>query len=100
MNEILVAIIGAAGLVAVAIIANRTRQHAKAARDQVENDHATNLRVEGDERYHETIRRLEGIAADIRGLRKDLGRHDDHLARHEERLDQLERTQPPPKKRR
>lgn len=96
---IIIAIVAACGGVMVALL-NRTRQHSKAIRDQVENDHSTNLRVEADDRHAELVHRIEGIASDVRGIRRDLGRHADHLGRHEERLDYLERTQPPPKKRR
>ena len=98
MNDVLVAIISAVGLLAVALVANRGRQHAKAARQQVENDHDTNLRVEGDDRHRELVDRIEGVASDVRIIRSQ---HGDHLARLETRLDDLERTQPaPPKKRR
>lgn len=95
MIEILVAIIGGAGLVGVALISNRTRQHAKATRAQVENDHTTNLREEADQRHHELLAELRGVKADVRGLRRDIGRHTDSLTHHEKRLDDLERTQPP-----
>lgn len=89
MSDVLVAIVGAVGLLSVALVANRGRQHAKAAREQVENDHATNLRVEGDDRHTEILQRLEGLASDIRGVRRDIGRID-------ERVIELERTQPRP----
>lgn len=94
MTEILVAIVGTAGLILVALIGNRARQHAKATRDQVENSHTTNLREEADDRHRELVRRLEGVASDVRGIRRDLGRHTDHLTDHEKRLDLIERTQP------
>lgn len=101
MIEILVALVSAVGLVVVALISNRTRQHAKAARAQVENSHDTNLREEADERHKQNVELLNALASDIRGLRRDIGRHTDHITRHEERLDELERTQPtPPRKRR
>lgn len=98
MIEVLVAIIGGAGLIAVALISNRTRQHAKATRAQVENDHTTNLREEGDDRHRELVHRLEGLASDIRGLRRDVGRLTDTDHDHEKRIDDLERTQPPKEK--
>jgi hypothetical protein len=47
VTEVLVAFVGAVGLVAAAL-ANRGRQHAKAAREQVQNSHATNLRDDID----------------------------------------------------
>ena len=49
MADVLVAVISAAGLLAVALVANRGRQHAKAARQQVQNSHETNLRDDFDE---------------------------------------------------
>ncbi len=94
-EAVLVAIVTVLGGVLIALI-ERTRRHARAARAQVENSHATNLRDESDERYRETIRRLDGIAADVRGLRRDIGRHADHLIDHEKRIDDIERTQPHP----
>jgi len=63
MSDVLVALIGAAGLIAVALIANRGRQHAKAARNQVENNHKTNLREEFDERHHENAEKLDALVA-------------------------------------
>ena len=75
------AIVTTAGLIVVALIANRSRQHAKAARTQVENDHTTNLRVEGDDRHLEILESLKdlkkdlsGVKSDIRGVRRDIGR--------------------------
>ena len=57
MTELLTAIIGAAGLLSVALISNRSRQHAKATREQVQNSHSTNLRDDFDlmKRQNETI---------------------------------------------
>lgn len=54
MNEILVALIGAAGLVLVSVIGIRTNGRVKAIQGQVQNDHTTNLREELDERHDET----------------------------------------------
>ena len=42
-------------------VSNRGRQHAKAAREQVENDHSTNLRDELDKRHGENVRRLRSL---------------------------------------
>jgi hypothetical protein len=94
-----VAIVSTVGLLVNTLIANRTRQHARAARTQVENNHfdangnPINLREEQDERHDENrrtnnensrmIRLLlnvtTGTSSDIRGLRRDLGRLDDRL---------------------
>lgn len=54
MNEILVALIGAAGLILVSVIGLRTNGRVKAIQGQVQNDHTTNLREELDERHDET----------------------------------------------
>lgn len=78
---VMVAIItGVPGVIA-AVLANRSRQHARAARVQVENDHTTNLREEGDSRHTEstrlqnlTIQLLMDAKKDIRGLRYDISR--------------------------
>ena len=65
MTEVLVATItsslSAVALVLVALISNRTRQHAKAAREQVANSHSTNLREEMDERHEETNAKLDRL---------------------------------------
>lgn len=61
MNEVLVALVGAVGLVVVALISNRGRQHAKAAREQVQNSHQTNLRDELDTRHGENVEKLDGL---------------------------------------
>lgn len=109
MTEILVALIGSVGLITVGLLANRGRQHAKAARDQVENHHNTNLREEADDRHAENKAllenvlervsgvddRLAGVKSDIRGLRRDVGRLYDADRTHEERIHDLEKTQPP-----
>lgn len=54
MTEILVALIGAAGLILVAVVGLRTNGRVKAIQGQVQNDHSTNLREELDERHDET----------------------------------------------
>lgn len=95
--EIWIAIIAAVAALASAGIANRGRQHSKAARVQVENSHTSNLREESDDRHIEIMAAISdvkqdqaGMKSDIRGIRRDLGRHSDQLR-------DLERTQPRPK---
>lgn len=91
---ILVACItGIPGIVA-AVLANRGRQHARAARIQVENDHTTNLRDDQDEKHAETagqnnllINLLMGAKSDIRGMRRDTGRLADRIEAIGSRLD-------------
>lgn len=92
--EIWIAIIGAIAAMGAAGLANRGRQHAKATRAQVENSHTENFREETDTRHLEIMDMLRlfqsnqiGIQSDIRGIRKDLGRHTDQIR-------DLEKTQP------
>ncbi|WP_157156266.1 DUF2746 domain-containing protein [Diaminobutyricimonas sp. LJ205] len=87
MIEIIVATIAALGGVTAAFIANRGRQHAKAARAQVENSHSTNLREEADERHDENRRLLMHL---VRTSDDQAGR----LERMEERLGVVEDTIP------
>lgn len=56
MTEILTALIGAGGLILVAVIGLRTSGRVKSIQGQVQNDHSTNLREELDERHDETRR--------------------------------------------
>lgn len=95
--EIWIALIAAGAAVVSAAIANRGRQHSKAARAQVENSHPTNLREESDDRHAEIMQSLQevkvdqaGMKSDIRGIRRDIGRHADQLR-------DLEKTQPRPR---
>lgn len=79
----------------------------KATRHQVENNHDTNMREENDERHDETVTLLKNVIAtqklqgnDIGGIREELRalRTDDHDQR--DRIHELEKTQPRPKKER
>ena len=79
----------------------------KATRYQVENNHSTNFREESDERHDETVTLLRNVIAtqklqsnDIGGIREELRalRTDDHDQR--DRIHELEKTQPRPKKER
>ena len=77
--QLIVATIALVGTLASVIIANRGRQHAHAARAQVENDHRTNLRDDQDEikelvlevrdKQLEHTEKLEDMAEDV-GLLK------------------------------
>lgn len=62
-DAVLVAIIAAVPAVLAIIVSNRGRQHAKAAREQVENNHSTNMREEFDERHYENARKLDQLVA-------------------------------------
>lgn len=44
---------------------------AKAAREQVKNDHPNNLRDEQDDRHEATMSALNELGRDVRGLRED-----------------------------
>lgn len=65
-DSVIVALIGAAALVVVAILTGRQNLRlrrietdAKATRTQVENGHATNMREESDERHSENSTKLD-----------------------------------------
>lgn len=65
-DDVWIALISTLGLIVVAVIgngllANRSRQHAKAAREQVENSHDTNLRDDIDTKHESNVKRLREI---------------------------------------
>lgn len=69
IGAIVVSIVTAIGIIMVALL-NRTRQHAKLAatnsavvKDEVKNDHTTNMRDESDERHGEIIATLRELSA-------------------------------------
>lgn len=66
------------GIVLAAVLANSARRHARAARTQVENGHSTNLRDD-----------IDGIRADLRGFRLDVGRNSDRLGEHDKQIERL-----------
>lgn len=76
------------GLVLVAVaavpsfLAHRTGRDVKQVRQQVENQHATNLRDDVDRAIHG----IEALATDLRGLRQDLAAEE---ARRREHIDEL-----------
>lgn len=93
------AITGIPGI-AAAVLANRGRQHARATRVQVENDHSTNLRDDLDkskvsaddanDKLSLGLRLLLSAKSDIRGLRRDIGRIYNRLDHHENLLDDIQ----------
>lgn len=94
LGAIGVAVVTAIGLIIVAIV-NRTRQHTKAVRDQVENDHPTNFRDEQDHRHLEVVTKFDGALEAIASLGRSIGsiRDDVRQVREElqgEREDRLE----------
>ena len=82
MIEVLVALVGAVGLVGAAL-ANRGRQHAKAAREQVQNSHGPNLREELDERHAENVAKLNKLV-------EWQGDHETKSARRDARIARVE----------
>lgn len=94
------------GVVAAAFLPSliSTRKDAAVVRDQLENSHVdnpqrvSNVRENIDSNHIEILKRLDrfetrvdrrfdGMASDIRGVRRDIGRHADAIA-------DLEKTQP------
>lgn len=95
MSEaVVVSLIVAAGGVLAAIFGRQLGR----IRKQVENSHSTNLRDDMDDQHREVMGqlgrvadRLEGTAADIRGIRKDIGRLDSKDDRLDDRIHDLEK---------
>lgn len=86
--------------VAVAMIA-RTRSHAKAAADQVQNDHSSNLRDDLDDKFDSltelvklAVADIGGIKSDLRQIRKEAGEDREALSNERERIRRLEATSP------
>jgi len=95
--QIVAAFATAVGVIVVAIITTRTRHDARRTREQVENDHDTNLRVELDERHKETRGWFSGLARDIGGIREELRgirSSQQALDRRVQRLEDIEMTDP------
>jgi hypothetical protein len=84
-TEVLVAIIAANSAVLVALIGVglpmlvSARKHAKQANEQVTNDHATNLRVESDERHSENASRLGRLERKVTDQGRAIGKIATHL---------------------
>lgn len=89
-GAVIVAAIGVVGAILLVLL-ERTRRHAKAAREQVENDHPTNLRDEADERHGANVSRLVRLERGQAQLTHAVGSIQDHLG--------IERTIPRPPKR-
>jgi hypothetical protein len=79
------------------VLSNRTRQHARAAsnntaetRDEVKNDHKTNLRDDLDAKFAEVLAELAGV----KSTQATQGRQINHLFRNDRELhEELEQTQ-------
>jgi hypothetical protein len=76
-GSILTAIVGATGVIIVAML-NRTRQHAKVAADQTANSHKNpdgtplNLRDDLDEKFEGLADLVKGLGLDIGGMKSDI----------------------------
>lgn len=111
-ETIVVQTIGTTGILGAAWLAAwpKLREFAadiRTVRDQVQNSHTINLRDDVDGKHDETTgqnvqileqleglrdlveRRFEGVSSDVRGVRRDIGRHSDHLRTHDEELKSL-----------
>jgi hypothetical protein len=70
------AIVAAASSITAAIIANRTRQHTRVVRDQVENEHQDapnpNLREDLDAKDTVVNRKLDEVLSAQRSMREDI----------------------------
>lgn len=80
-STLVAAIAGASSIIATslaAILANSARKHSRAARVQVENGHKTNLRDD-----------IDGIRAELRGIRRDVGRNSDRIGAHDHQIERL-----------
>src|SRR5699024_1923573 len=96
MDDIVLAIVGAlqavtvAGIGAYATIASRTAKHTREIRDQVSNDHSTNLRDELDERHSEVKISIGALATDMIRLRGDTRDNRDAIRAISYRMSNLE----------
>lgn len=109
MIEVVVTTIAGILVIVNTVVSNRARQHAQAARVQVENNHRNpetgeviNLREEADERHEENSSKLDSLVrwterADDRfaTVERRLATLRDRNDVHEDRIDELEKTQPP-----
>ena len=58
-------------------------------RHQVRNSHTENLRDDLDGKHDALIRAFEGLSADIRGVRRDIGRNTDRIERIDQKVDKV-----------
>lgn len=66
--QIVASVVAAVGIVIVAILGTRVRRDTRASREQLENNHSTNLREELDERHHETRGWFRSLSRVVAGL--------------------------------
>lgn len=78
MTEVVVAAIVTFGTVITAllgylgIVATSTRRHAKAARNEVQNSHDTNLRDDLDLKFAGLADLVTGLVGDVGGIKEDI----------------------------
>lgn len=117
-RDIVLALIGAGQAIILALIAaagiflgkvngkvNKVREDSAVTRDQVANDHSTNLREEQDERHHENTATLDSIGKKLDTVQEQIGdlfSSDLNLYKraqsNSDRIWDLERTIPPQSK--
>ena len=94
-DTVITALIGAAQAVTLAILGivavrfGRVRRDTSAVRDQVENDHNTNLREENDDRHAKIWARLDVILRRLVAGDERMGRIEQLLLKHENEIDAL-----------
>lgn len=96
MDDVVLAIVGGlqavtvAGIGAYATIASRTAKHTREIRDQVSNEHPTNLRDELDSRHTEVKTSIGALATDMIRLRGDTRDNRDAIRAISSRMGNLE----------
>lgn len=106
MSEpVVVALITATSVVLVGVLAlvgrvsfqiTRVRRDTEVTREQVANDHDTNLRVEQDERHDENAQKLDAILEEVQHLRGSVRKLWERSDRHTDQIHDLELTGPRP----
>lgn len=99
----LVAVINGAFAIIVLVLGARLNSRIKMVRNQVENGHTTNFRVEQDERYSESQTKLDYIikeqkrqGGEISRMRNSLAKLWDRSYKHTDQIHDLELTDPRP----
>jgi hypothetical protein len=112
--QLSVAILSLIGTLAVVVISNRSRQHARVSRQQLENEHQEtenpNLREDLDAKHAQTAAQLDSVLGKLEGVEEDVlflkqgwrtNRTDiDELMDTDSRRRQAEAWGPPPNSRR
>jgi len=100
-DAVAVALIGLLGTMITIILnarlnakVNRVGRDARAARVQVENNHSTNMREEGDERHVENSTKLDTILEEIKSLRGSVSRLWQRTDKQNDDIHELQLTQP------